>query len=395
MITNFNKGLNAYLENKEIVVLKTPSISLDFENQYNNVRKDIYDSFRTIFNDTLYQLIDTGLYDTGARITRGLQTLKNNQYKPTQELIELILERIETIKGSPQELVDYLLEKEIIELDELISYAINKQFTWVFKLDLFDTNEKLITISERLIKEDAHFLALAFITKYFGSLKTVLAFTEKISDVNSTWLLFRNYMDVMTYDSHFYTEHKEYENKIISIQQFYAKRKPSVKLQNDIYKAGNITNAYDNRELVDKLYNYTQSKYDPLRTLSIKSILLYINQYKDGGLFDKDNLSKKMNDLYERLLFDELALLTLLLLSLFIHKNEDQQLYSETMEDILKEETLFKYVNKTLLSKDSSKHQQVASDIIKRLINKEQLALSNILLTIEEERCTLDDLTKL
>ena len=133
-----------------------------------------------------------------------------------------------------QELVDYLLEKEIIELDELIGYAINKQFTWVFKLDIFDTNEKLITISERLIKEDAHFLALAFITKYFGSLKKVLTFTEKIQDVNNTWLLFTNYIQVMTYDSHYFTEHKGYENKVVSIQEFYNKKKPSVKLQNDI-----------------------------------------------------------------------------------------------------------------------------------------------------------------
>ena len=395
VVSSFNSGLESYFKNNETIVLKAPSISLDFENQYNNVRKDIYDSFRTIFNDTLYKLIDTGKYNTGQRITKGLQTLKNNQYKPTQELIELILERISSIKGSAQELVDYLLEKEIIELDELIGYAINKEFVWVFKLDLFDTNEKLITISQRLIKEDAHFLALAFITKYFGSLKKVLTFTEKIVDVNSTWLLFTNYIQVMTYDSHYYTEHKEFENKVVSIQEFYSKKKPSVKLQNDIYKAGNIVNAYNNSELVNKLYNYTQNKYDDLRVLSIKAILLYINQYKDGGLFDIDNLSKKINDLYERLLFDELGLLTVLLLSLFIHKNDDEQLYDETMEDIKNNEVLFKYVTKSLLTQDSSKHKQIAKDIIKRLVNKEQLELSNIILTIEKERCTLDDLTSL
>ncbi len=395
VVDNFNEGLNMHFENNALVALKTPSISLDFENQYNNVRKDIYESFRTIFNDTLYRLIDTNKYNTATHITRGLQTLKNNQYKPTQELIELILERIESIKGPPQELVDYLLEKEIIELDELISYAINKQFTWVFKLDIFDTNEKLITISERLIKEDAHFLALSFISKYFGSLKNVLTFTEKITDVNNTWLLFTNYIEVMTYDSHYFTEHKGYENKVVSIQQFYSKKKPSVKLQNDIYKVGNMNNAYNNRELVDKLYVYTQNKFESLRTLSIKSILLYINQYKDGGLFDVDNLSKKINDLYERLLFDDLALLTVLLYSLFIHKNEDEQLYDETMEDIKNNKALFQYVTKSLLGQDSSKHKTIAQDIIERLTNKNQKVLSNIILTIEKERCTLDKLTTL
>lgn len=390
IVDNFNTGLQTYFTTNETVDLVMPELTLNFENKYDDIRQDIYESYRKIFNDTLYRLIENKKYNTSTHITRGLQTLKNNNYAPTQELIELILESVNAIKGSPQELVDYLLKNEIIELDKLITYAIASNQAWVFKLDLFDTQEKLMTISERLIEEDAHYLALAFITKYFGSLQYVLAFTEKLKVYNTTLSLFNNYKKVMKYDSRFFSEHKEFENKAVAVHQFYKSKRVSSKLSQDINKTRNIKEAFIHKDLINKLYDYTHVKYDDLRVQSIKAMLLYIDQFEDGGLFITEVLSRKVNDYYERLLYTDLALITMILFALFIQENDDPVIYDEIMADIKSVEELKKLVPKNLLEQDASKHKAIGKDIIKHLLQTKEKAIANIILIIEKERCTLD-----
>lgn len=393
LIENFNLGLQTYLHTKEVIPLQQPSLRLDFQNKYDNIRNDIYESYNKIFNDTLYRLIQNKKYNTSTHITRGLQTLKDNKYTPTRELIELIIQTIEDIKGSPLDLVDYLLKNEIISLDELITYAISTNQAWVFKLDLFDTQDKLMTISERLIKEDAHYLALAFITKYFGSLQYVLAFTNKIKEYNTTLTLFNNYKKVMKYDSHFYSEHKEYENKAVAIHHFYKNKRVSTKLSQDINKTKNILEAFQNKDLLNKLYNYTQDKYDDLRVTSVKAMLLYIDQFDDGGLFKTEELSKKVNDYYERLLFNELAIITIILYALFIQENNEPVLYKEITEELRKTELIKDIVLLSILSEDPSTHKQVGKSIINTLLRTKEKEIANIILTIEKERCTIDKLS--
>ena len=138
-----------------MVVIELPSTNIDFEKEFNNVRSDIFHKYNKLFNDTLYDLIASKKFITANYITKGLQILKDNEYSPRQDLIELILMRIDEIEGSPRELIDYITSKKIIELEILISYAINKKIIWVFKTNVFETKEQLSTVSERLIKEDA------------------------------------------------------------------------------------------------------------------------------------------------------------------------------------------------------------------------------------------------
>lgn len=392
ILKNFNKGITSYFKHNIPVPIVLPSITLNFEKQYEDIRNGVYEGYKQIFNNTIYTLIETKKYKTAKHITDGLQILKNNNYKPSQRLIELILASVDSIQGHPQDLVDYLLKNEIIELEELITYAISSNMSWVFKLDLFKTQEQLMTISKRLIEENAYSLALSFITKYFSNLNQVLSFVFTLEEVNETSVLFRQYIKVKLFDSSFYTEHKEYENKLIALLDFYQNKKAGQKLANDLKEVSSIPSAYKNKETINKLYNYTQNKSNNLITMSIKALLLYSTESKKDDLFDIEKLSATLNDYQERLLIEDLGLLTILLYSLFIHTNKGLEMYDEIISDIRNTPELLHYVTESMLNIESSKHKIISKEIQNRLATKHTKQLSNIVLKIEKERCTLDQL---
>ena len=393
VLERFNTALNKYFEHKIAIALELPTASLDFEGGYNKVTKEVYDKYHKIFNDTLFVLIDTRKYKTSEIITGGLQILKDNEYSPSQELVELILVSIDNIVGDPRELIDYLLIKKIVELEDLISYAINKKILWVFKNNLFETQDQLSTISERLIKENAYTQSIAFISNYFTRLKTVLAFMEKTKESNNTLELFNNYKKVMNIDATFYNESKVIENKLISVKTFFKGRRVTDTLKRDLQDVSKVTKMYQNKETIDKLYQSVQDKFDDVRLNSIQSLLLYSGIEKDNGLFDVVKTSKLFNDYYNRLLMKDLVVASLLLYAVFIYSNEDEELFTEVVSSI---KDTKEYKN-TLVNVDLSigfaNHKELARSIIQNtLLKTEKGRVSNIVVNVEKERLTLNKL---
>ena len=393
VIDRFNKTLLSFIQFKIPVALKLPNVSLNFETQYDTVRKEIYDKYRSIFNDTLVDLITSEKYKTSSIITKGLQTLKDNEYKPTQELIELILITIDSIEGSPRELVDYLVSRKIVELDELISYAINKKILWVFKSNLFESQDQLSTISERLVTEDAYNLALTFISNYFSRLKTVLAFIDKTEDQNKTISLFRNYQKVMDVDASFFNESKVLENKIISLKIYYKKAKLTTKVKDELISISKIKDAYKNKEVINRIYEEVQSSYDGLKLNAIQSLLMYSGISEKSTLLDLNKTSVLINDFYSRLLIKDLSLASLLLYGLFLSHNEDKDLHNEVIEALSNTDDYQDILQGINTSISFENRKSLSKDILeKALLKGQRKELSNIIIKLEKERLTLDKL---
>ncbi len=396
VISNFDKALESYFEHKVPKSIQLPNIKLDFDMQYDNVRSDIYEKYKVIFNDTLYTLISSKRYNTATIILDGLQILKNNNYKPTQELIELILETIDSIEGSPKSLVDYLLTRNIVELNELTSYAINKKIVWVFKTNLFETQEQLSTVSEQLINEDAHYLALTYITTYFSRLKNVLAFMDKIKESNQTFELFNSYKKVMAVDSPFYSEFKVLENKLMTIKLFYKGKKVSTQLAHDLRKIGNVKEVIANQDQINSIYEFTMKRFEHLYRNAIQSLLMYCSINDENQVLNLLASSTLITDLYQRLLIDDLIVTTILIYSLFIHTNENQELYDEVMGILQTTPEYNNYFDRISLTRKFPDHKKFTTDVIHNLLTKRHRnRLSNILVQIENKRLTLDHLVAL
>jgi len=395
LISRFNKTLEIYFENNTQIRIELPETNIDFEREFNNVRSEIYKKYHKIFNDTLYDLIDTRKYKTAKYITKGLQILKDNEYSPSQELIELILLSIDDIEGSPRELIDYVVEKKIIELEKLIGYAINKKIMWVFKSNIFETQDQLSTISERLIKEDAYNLGIAFISNYFSRLQTVLAFIDKLVETNKTKKLFNNYRKVMNVDQTFYAEHKVLENKVMSLNLFYTGKKISPKVTADLKTISNMKDAYSNKDLINEMYSKIQDRFDDLKLNAIQSLLMYSGVSSENSLFDLKKTSTTINDFYNRLLMNDLILASLLLYSLFLKHNTEEELHNDVIEILNHDERYLNVLSKVDLNKGFNHKVQIADEIIGDILLKnERSRISNIVLKVEKGRRTVDVLAR-
>jgi len=396
VIERFNKTLEQYFERRIPIKLELPKVSLDFEVDYNSIRSEVYNKYSKIFNDTLYTLVETKKYKTSAIITSGLQMLKDNNYPPTQDLVELILLSIDNIEGSPRELIDYLLSKKIVELEDLISYSINKKILWVFKNNLFESQEQLSTISERLIKEDAYTQSVAFISNYFARLKNVLAFMDKTKEANKTINLFNSYKKVMNVDATFYSESKVFENKLMSVKGFFKDRKITDQLKRELQDISDIKKAYDNKNQIDQVYKTVQDKFDLLKLNSTQSLLLYSGLENENSLFDLEKTSKLFSDFYNRLLMKDLVVASLLLYSVFLYSNEDEELYNEVIDAFKTTREYSQVLTHINLEMKFEDHKTLARSIIQNiLLKEEQPRLSNIVVNLEKERLTLRKLAKI
>jgi hypothetical protein len=393
VIRRFEKTLEQYFEQNLKVEVQMPNVSLDFKTQYNNVRSEIYETYTKIFNDALYDLIERKLFNTSLHITKGLQTLKNNEYSPTQELIQLILLSIDNIEGSPRELIDYLIEKKIVELEKLISYAIDRKIVWVFKSNLFESQEQLATISERLVSEDAYTLAIAFISNYFTRIRNVLAFLDKQKESNRTKRLFYNYQKVMDVDQTFYAESSVLENKALSLQEFFKGKSPGSKIVRDINTISVLEKAYKNQDLINEMYATVQDSFDDIRTNAISSLLMYSGVSETANVFDLIKTSRTINDFYNRLLINDLILGSLLLYAIFLQFNKEEDLFHEVIQ-ALQEDSRYKSLLKGVnLDQGFAKKDQIANAIIKDvLLKKEAPRVANILLRFEKQRAVLQQL---
>lgn len=395
IISRFNKTLEVYFDNKAQIKIELPKTNINFETEFNNVRSEIYNKYHKIFNDTLYELIETRKYKTAKYITKGLQILKDNEYSPSQELIELILLSIDEIEGSPRELIDYVTQKKIIELEKLISYAINKKIMWVFKANIFETQEQLSTISERLIKEDAYNLGIAFISNYFSRLQTVLAFIDKLVETNKTTKLFNNYRKVMDVEQTFYAEHKVLENKVVSLNLFYTSKKVSSTVQSDLNKISNLKDAYKNKDTINAMYDKIQDRFDDLKSNAIQSLLMYSGISSENSLFDLKKTSTTINDFYNRLLMNDLILSSLLLYSLFLKHNTEEELHKDVIEILKRDERYLNVLSRADLDLGFNKKVHIADTIIRGILLKnERSRISNIVLKVEKGRRTIDVLAR-
>lgn len=393
ILNRFNKGLQTYFELRIPKALVLPKVSLDFEVDYNSVRSEVFDKYHKIFNDTLYELIESEKYNTSKIITKGLQILKDNEYSPTQELVELILISIDNIEGSPRELIDYLLNKKIVELEVLISYAINKKILWVFKNNIFETQDQLSTISERLITEDAYFQSIAFISNYFTRLKTVLAFTEKIKNENKTLKLFNNYKKVMNVDATFYNESKVLENKLMSVKEFFKGRKVTDQLRKSLQNVSDPKKTYANRKEIEHLYQTVLGKFEALKLNTTQSLLLYSGL--EDHILDLRKTSKLFTDYYNRLLMKDLVIASILLYAIFIYHNEDSELYDETIT-ALKTNEYKNTLNGINLDVPFEEHKELSKRIIKNtLLTDSKGRVANIIVNLEKERLTLKKLAEI
>ena len=395
VVSRFNKTLDIFFDNQVTVEIKLPQTNINFETKLDVVRSEIYKKYHTIFNSTLYDLVKTRKYKTAKYITKGLQILKDNEYSPTQELIELILLTIDDIEGSPRELVDYIINKKIIELDELISYAINKKILWVFKSNIFETQDQLSTISERLIKDDAYNLAIAYICNYFSRLKTVLAFIDKVEESNKTINLFNNYRKVMNVDQSFFAEYKVLENKVMSLNQFFTGKNISQKVKMELDKINNLSKAYQNKDQINSMYNKVQDNFDELKTNAIQSLLMYSGISSDNSLFDLKKTSVTINDFYNRLLVNDLILASLLLYSLFLKHNTEEELHNDVIEILKKDQRYLKVLAHIDLDIGFNHKLEIGNRIIRDvLLKNERARISNIVLKVEKGRRTVDVLAK-
>lgn len=395
IISRFNKTLQVFFDNKIQVRIELPKTNINFETEFNNVRSEIYNKYHKLFNDTLYELIDSRKYKTAKYITKGLQILKDNDYSPSQELIELILLSIDEIEGSPKELIDYVIDKKIIELEKLISYAINKKIIWVFKTNIFRTQDQLSTISERLIKEDAYNLAIAFISNYFSRLQTVLAFIDKLVETNKTKKLFSNYRKVMNVEQTFYAEHKVLENKVICLNEFFAGKKVAPSMQNDLVTISNLKEAYKHKEKIDAMYSTVQDRFDDLKSNAIQSLLMYSGISSENSIFDLKKTSTTINDFYNRLLMNDLILASLLLYSLFIKFNTEEELHNDVIEILKRDKRYLNVLSKVDLDIGFNHKVQLGNTIIRDILLKNERArISNIILKIEKGRRTIDVLAE-
>lgn len=395
VIERYNRTINDYFQKNLKTHIELPNTSLDFETEYNNVRSEIFTRYHQIFNDTLYQLIDKKLYNSSSIITQGLQTLKDNEYDPTQELIELILLSIDEIEGSPRDLVDYLVSKKIVELENLISYAINKEILWVFKSNIFETQEQLATISERLVKEDAYNLSIAFISNYFSRLQTVLAFIDKLESKNKTTNLFENYKKVMDVEQTFFAESKVLENKVISLKRFFDGRRINDRTKRALQDISNLTKAYENKDQINEIYTKVQDSFNDIKSIAIQSLLMYSGIDEEQHILDLVKTSKSINDYYNRLMVNDLILSSLLLYTLFIKYNDDDLLHDEVIRILRNDERYMKLLEGINLLNGFEKREQLANQIIKEvLLKKEQKRLANIVVKVEKKRASLDNLVQ-
>lgn len=391
VLSRFQKALDNFFESHVSIKVELPKTSLNFEVQYNQVRSEIYDKYHALFNETLYVLIDTKKYKTSTIITDGLQILKDNNFAPSQDLIELILITIDDIEGSPRELIDYILSRKIIELEELITYAINKKIIWVFRSNLFETQEQLQTISERLIKEDAYTLGVAFISNYFSNLKNVLAFMDKLKETNRTVQLFVNYQKVMNIDETFYDESRVLENKVMSLKQFFEHKKVSETVKRQLVNVSDLSKAYKLKEEINDFYTKVKDKYDGLMLSSVQSLLMYSGIDDQVKLFDLIKTSRLLKDFENRLLIDDLVVTTLLLYGLFIVFNDDEDLYNEVITVLKNTKELEVALSDVNLDTTFEYHKKLGQSIIKKHLLKEYKSrLSNVVISIENERLTLD-----
>ena len=274
-------------------------------------------------------------------------------------------------------------------------FFINKKILWVFKSNIFETQEQLSTISERLIGEDAYNLAIAFISNYFYRLNTVLAFIDKLVDSNKTMRLFNNYRKVMNVDQTFYAEHKVLENKVISLNGFFEGKKVSANVKSDLNKISVLQDAYENKETINDLYDRIQNRFDDLKANAIQSLLMYSGISSDNSLFDLKKTSTTINDFYNRLLMNDLILSSLLLYSLFLKHNTEEQLHNDVIEILKHDERYLKVLSKVDLDLGFNHKVQISNQIIRDILLKnERPRISNIVLRLEKGRRTIDVLAE-
>jgi len=397
VLERFDKSIKVYFDIGIQKSLELPKVNLDFDSKYNLVQTQVFDKYKELFNSTLYQLIESKKYNTSTLITKGLQILKDNNFAPTQELIELILISIDSIEGSNRELVDYLVSRKIVELDDLISYAINKKILWVFKSNLFETQDQLVTVSERLVKEDAYTLTLAFISSNFARLGSTLAFLDKVKVKNHSLELFNNFKKVMKVESTFYNESKIYENKLMSVKMFFEDRKKTDKMKRKLIDISNMNQVYKNRDKITEMHQDVLMRFEDVKASAIESLLLYSSISEEDGLVDILKASKLINDLYNRLLIKDVIYTSLLLYSLFINSNESKDLYDEVIHSIKDNKELMGQLGKVNLDTRFEDKDQLVRNIIKRvlLVSYEKGRVANIIVNIEKERLMLKKLSKI
>lgn len=397
VLLRFDKALEQYFEHKIQVELKLPNTDLNFESAYDNVRSEVFDKYHKIFNNTLFVLIESRKYNTSTIITSGLQILKNNNYSPTQELIELILISIDNIEGSPRELIDYLVSRKIVELEDIVSYAINQKILWVFKSNLFESQDQLATVSERLVKEDAYTQSVAFISNYFTRLGTVLAFLDKTKEKNRTLDLFHNYKKVMNVDATFYNESKVYENKLLSLKVFFEGRSKSEALKRKLQEVSKLRQIYSNKDKINDLYINVLDKFEDLRLNSTQSLLLYSGVSDTDGLFDLKKTSKMFSDFYNRLLMKDLVYASLLLYSIFLYSNESEELYNEVINAFNTTKEYKAQLQLIDLETPFENHKALSKQIIQKILlaDEEKGRMANIIVNVENERLTLRKLASI
>ena len=393
IVERFDKTLEKYFEHKIAIALELPQTNIDFKEEFDRIQNQVFDKYSNLFNSTLYILIDTKKYKTSTIITGGLQILKDNSFSPTQELIQLILLTIDDIEGSPRGLIDYLLNKKIVELEELITYAIDKKILWVFKSNLFETQEQLATISERLITENAYPQSVAFISNYFSRLTDVLAFMDKIKDVNKTMHLFDNYKKVSNVQATFFDESRVLENKVMSLKHFFKGKRIGDDIKVRLNAISNPSKAVYNKDDINTLYEQVQDKYDILRLNTIQGLLMYSGIVNETSLFDLMKTSNLMTDFYNRLLIKDLVVASMLLYALFIKANKDEDLHKEAINALKQTDEYKKMLEGVNLDLPFIEKTKLSNTIITRLLMKQdKKRLANIVLMLEKERLTLDKL---
>ena len=143
------------------------------------------------------------------------------------------------------------------------------------------------------------------------------------------------------------------------------------------------------------LETYIKEYFDDLKANAIQSLLMYSGISSDNSLFDLKKTSTTINDFYNRLLMNDLILSSLLLYSLFLKHNTEEQLHNDVIEILKHDERYLKVLSKVDLDLGFNHKVQISNQIIRDILLKiERPRISNIVLRLEKGRRTIDVLAE-
>lgn len=390
VVKQFDEALNQYLNHQIRLDIQASKHISAYASDFEQCKTVIDNDWKQKYEKALIVYMKSGYVADYQTLDELLQTYMTSNIATSDSLNSALMDFIHSHAQGRTTAINEYIKCNMLDYAMLSSHMVKRGASWF--IDEFPMTEKaqVIQTANDLVNENAHRLTLNFVIKHHDSIVRYQQDLQQISIQNKAKSLIDKGINKERQQDNFFQDAKRYENVNHAVLDYI--KTHSVKSPH-VNRILSLKEAFANRELLDEMYNEFKRNHQSVDDLAQLVGLLVDEIQPDHQLFDEQKLVVAMNGYKDRLLYDELLVMSALLAAYILRDTNDEHLVKTLLRMLNENVKELKFnANKDFTLYSPKTKEKAAKDLLNQLTTKHHDTLKSVVLGIEKKRLTIDSI---